>query len=351
MQDYFDRDGQDKRFYEKYLTDRLPGHIIDAHIHINLEQHVTGITEETINKDWALQCGYVLPIEKAKQYSKTLFPNQHVDLLALPFPLKEADMKANNEYVSREFIEKSGHALMVVRPEWSPEYVENTFVKSGFSGFKPYVSFAQNIAEDEIRIFDYMPHSHLEIANRLHKAVLIHLPRSERLADDDNIRDICTILEKYPNIRLVLAHMGRCFNLCFFDEGIRKLGDAVQKLYFDTTAVINPQVYKAAFQVLKPAQIIYGTDQPILLWHGKRKWTERTYINLCRENFLWNRHPYPEEEAGYTLFLYEQMKSILDAVDEAGGSMSMKEAIFSQNAIRIYELNKYERAVSDYAGN
>lgn len=341
MEIYFKRDDKDEEFYRKYLADRLPGHIIDAHIHINLKEHVKEVKDETIRKDWALQCGYVLPIETAQEYGRILYPEQHVDLLALPFPLKEADMKANNEYVSQEFIAKNGHALMSLRPEWSPEYVEKTFVEGGFSGFKPYVSFAKNVAEEDIRIFDYMPHSHLEIADRLHAAVLIHLPRSERLADEDNIRDIKTIAGMYPNIKLVLAHMGRCFNLCYFEDGIRKLGDTVRNLYFDTTAVINPQVYKAAFQILKPEQIIFGTDQPILLWHGKREWTERTYINLCREDFLWNQHQYPEKEDEYTLFLYEQLKAILDAIDETGGSMSMKEQVFSKNAIRVYNLNRY----------
>lgn len=342
MEDYFLRDEQDLRFYSKYLQDRLPEHIIDAHIHINLAEHVSGVTNESIKDDWALQCGYVMPIEKARETSRILFPGRITDLLALPFPLDQADMKANNDYLIRQFTGSSGgHALMSVRPQWDLEYIERTLLEGDFSGFKPYVSFAQGIPAESIRIFDYMPHSHFEIADRHHKAVLIHLPRAGRLADPDNIRDICTIVERYPNIRLVLAHLGRCFNLCFFEDGIRMLGDAASHIYFDTAAVINPEVYRAAFQLLRPEQILFGTDQPILLWHGRREWTDKTYINLCREDFPWNKHQYPEKEHEYTLFIYEQLKAILDAVDDMGGTMAMKNRIFSENAISVYQLNRY----------
>ena len=68
---------------------------------------------------------------------------------------------------------------------------------------------------------------------------------------------------------------------------------------------------------------------------SKREWTEKSYKNLARENYTWNTdHRLPEVEAAYTLFLYEQMKSILDAVDRHTLTDEQKQGIFGVNARR-----------------
>ena len=76
-------------------------------------------------------------------------------------------------------------------------------------------------------------------------------------------------------------------------------------------------MYKLAFEELPEERILYGTDAPIMLWHGKRRWTFDKYINLVREEFSWNTHEEGiEAERRYTLFIYEQMRSILDNIEE-----------------------------------
>ena len=44
-----------------------------------------------------------------------------------------------------------------------------------------------------------------------------------------------------------------------------------------------------------------------------------------------------ELESRYTLFLYEQMRSILDVLDECGISDSGKDALFYGNAVRLLD--------------
>jgi hypothetical protein len=57
---------------------------------------------------------------------------------------------------------------------------------------------------------------------------------------------------------------------------------------------------------------------------------------LCREQFSWNtRHESPEVEAGYTLFLYEQMRAILYAMDQHGFDAPQRMAVFRDNTERI----------------
>ncbi|HWP21179.1 MAG TPA: hypothetical protein VN417_00455, partial [Candidatus Cryosericum sp.] len=72
----------------------------------------------------------------------------------------------------------------------------------------------------------------------------------------------------------------------------------------------------------------------IMLWHGRREWINRNYINLCREEFSWNHHKYPAEEDGYTFIIYEQLNSLLNELD---GDQAMSQAIFHDNALEVYK--------------
>ena len=70
-----------------------------------------------------------------------------------------------------------------------------------------------------------------------------------------------------------------------------------------------------------------------------REWTEREYHNLCREDFTWNTDRRPaDEEAEYTLFLYEQMRSILDAMDRHGFTRQDREGVLGANVRRALGL-------------
>jgi predicted TIM-barrel fold metal-dependent hydrolase len=333
MYDYFHRTDLDEAFYANHLLPRMPREIIDAHAHFNLPEHVLNITKETIRGDWALECGLLMSYEDACAYYRTLFPDTIVHMTALPWPLREADTVANNQYVSK--ISKLPHTrgLMTIRPENDTTMIEASFTSGGFSGFKPYPYMASAIKGAEVSIFDFMTHDQFALANKLHAPVLMHLPRAGRLPAPDNVSEIRMILDRYPNVKLVIAHFGRCFNVEYFEQALAALGEDIHRVWFDTAAVLNPAVHRLALRELDYRKILYGTDFPIFLWHGKREWKNGTYINLCREDFSWNKHQYPEDESNYTFFVYEQINNMLDLI---GNDEEKKQAIFFGNAKEVY---------------
>ena len=337
MYNYFKKDDNDIAFYNAFIKERLPGSLLDAHTHINRPEHVANVRKETIKGDWALECGLIMTREDADYYYSALFPDKKTDHIIFPWPLPEADIQANNAYISSLILQGNKTGLMTIRPEWDVEAIEKTYVEGGFAGFKPYPYFATAEKGADVSIFDFMPPAHWKLADKLHAAVLMHLPRKGRLPADGNIEEIRVILESYPNIRLVVAHLGRCFNLAPIQEGFQKLGDHLRGLYFDTSAVLNPQVLEYAFEHLDAGQILYGTDLPIMLWHGKREWSQTEYFNLCRENFSWNTHKYPEREKEYTFFVYEQIRNMLDIICQARGGKELAEKVFRKNAEDVYK--------------
>ena len=328
---YFRFYPHDAEFFDAHIKGRLPDKITDAHIHVCLPKHVAGVTPETIAGDWAAQCACKLEVSDAERYAKRLFPGVKTSFVLLPTVFVETDTAANNAYVASFGNKYAG--LMSVRPQMPAEQVEREFVSGGFRGFKPYPYMASGVKGAEVSVFDFMPESFFKIAAKYKSAVLLHLPRAGRMPDKDNIREIREILNKFPEARLVIAHFGRCFCAEHFERALELLGRDVKGLYFDTAAVLNPAVYRLAFDNLDCKKIIFGTDMPVMLWHGKREWKDGKYFNLCREDFPWNAHKYPDEEKKYTFYIYEQIKNILDA---AGNNADIIKAVFYGNAETVY---------------
>ena len=332
MQPYFERTSRDVQFYEEFLRPRLPDAIFDSHVHLNLPEHVAAVTEERVSSDWALECGYVLPCEDAYACVRELYPDSQYSIAGFPWPIREADLEANNAYLA----DLSGQGLlspfMCVRPEWPVEKIEGTLLDGQFVGFKPYADMLTGVKGADVSIFDFFPHEQWQILDRHQKAVVLHLPRRDRIADEDNVQELKEARDRYPNVAIIIAHFGRAYCPLYLEEGLDLLGSP-EDFHYDTAAVVNPQVYDVAFSRIPTDRILYGSDMPILFWHGRQEWTEREYHNLCREGFSWvTERRSPAEEATYTLFLYEQMRAILDAVDRHGLSDEQKAGIFGENA-------------------
>jgi predicted TIM-barrel fold metal-dependent hydrolase len=152
------------------------------------------------------------------------------------------------------------------------------------------------------------------------------------------LREVREIRRRYPDVVLVIAHLGRCYTEAHALEALPVLADD-PGIYFDTSAVLNPASHRVALQHLGPSRILYGTDNPIFYMRGRRQYRDRTYINRTSHPFHFNQHrEAPEIEARYTLYMYEDLRAIRQASDELGITDPRSiEAIFHDNAARLIE--------------
>lgn len=331
---YFYKTENDAAYYEKYLRSRLPEKILDMHSHMNLPEHVADIPASRINSDWALQAGFRMTADEAREYAHQLFETVDYSFVGFPFPILEADLRSNNRYIAACATNgKIKAGLMAVTPDLTAANLKIQLENGGFAGIKPYPDFVGAGKGSEVSIFDFLPREQIQTVWKLNKCILLHLPRAGRMADENNVRELREILSEFPGIRLIVAHLGRCFNKCYFVQAAEGLGADLDKLWFDTSAVTNPQVLRLAFTLLDPEKIMFGLDLPIFLWHGTRRWTEKTYVNLCRENLPWKRDIDPPElQEQYTFFVYEQVRNLLDAMDRCGWSEQQMRNYFYHNA-------------------
>ena len=135
----------------------------------------------------------------------------------------------------------------------------------------------------------------------------------------------------------MIAHLGRSYTLSHAQEALSQLADD-EGLYFDNSAVLNPDVHRYALETLGPERILYGTDNPIFFMRGRRQWKDRSYINRTSYPFYFNKdRESPEIEAGYTLYMYEALLTLKNACGDLKLSREQVEGILYGNARRLVD--------------
>lgn len=125
-----------------------------------------------------------------------MFPCQTVTPLV--FGGCSHDVGQCNAYV-KESAQTYGFPTLF-RTEYSmaPDYLEAEVLGNGFLGLKPYLTNCPPyIPVKEIRIFDYLPYEHLEVADKHGWIVMLHIPRSQRLRDPVNVAQLMEIEKRY----------------------------------------------------------------------------------------------------------------------------------------------------------
>ncbi len=333
----------DRAFWAEHLEGWLPRRIIDAHTHVTNRAHrLKPMTEEMRRQFWVSEATDNIDAPAARRCIGTVFPGREVTCVAMGSPSLAYDIDAGNEYVRTECLASGWRALAVLIPQWPADRIAAELDKPGVIGLKPYYSL---IGRDpttrdryqEAGIFEFLPHHALEVADERGAWITLHVPKAERLGHPDNIREVRELRRRYPNVTVVIAHLGRSYTEPHAREALPQLADD-PGLYFDISAVLNPAVLRLAFELLGPDRLLYGTDNPVFYMRGRRQWEGRRYINRTNYPFFFNKErEAPEVEAGYTLFMYEALRAIKETCAEVGFGPAEVEALFHGNAARLIE--------------
>ena len=99
MLHYFKRTERDKEFFDAYIDPRLPERLFDMHLHITRPCDASGVSQEMIDRDWAMQCGFLMDENDLTEYCKTLWQGRSVAVNAFPMPIRGIDLKSANDYL------------------------------------------------------------------------------------------------------------------------------------------------------------------------------------------------------------------------------------------------------------
>lgn len=340
----------DREFWREHLEDWVPHRVFDAHTHVNEPEYFTHPpSEEKRRQYWVNEVMMPIGADTAAHCYATVFPDRDFSCLAFGNPSFEFDITASNDSLAESCRRHGWYRLAVVAPDWPVERVERELNRPRTLGVKVYYALIPGQDPDsrdkflEASIFEFLPHEHLELLNRRRAWVTLHVPKADRLGHPDNIAEIRELRQRYPDLIVMIAHLGRSYTLPHAEEALPQLAED-EGLYFDNSAVFNPDVHRFALEMLGPERILYGTDNPIFYMRGRRQWHGRSYVNRTSYPFHFNkeREP-PEVEAGYTLFMYEGLRALRGACEQLGLSREHVEAIFHGNAMRLID---YQAAAS-----
>jgi predicted TIM-barrel fold metal-dependent hydrolase len=325
---------RDRACWEEELAPWLPKRIFDAHVHV--------FEKGSFPPDFAFpprncyqKFGGQHDMEQCLEIARLLLPGIDFGMLSFGTPHAQTDREEAARYSGATADNERLFGMTMVSPRDSAEDLERRIRGYGLVGYKPYRNFVTWRQPEEVSIPDMLPAEQMAVADRLGLAITLHIPRSARLADPNNQRELVELCRAYPNAKIIVAHIGRAYylqNVIGYLDGLAELPNA----YLDLAMVNHPGVLEYAFRNFPVERILFGSDAPIAWLRGKSVEINNQYAYLMGEPYAIGTAIYDADHAvEFTFFYYEILRGIRLAAERAGLTRAQIGGIFADNAYRL----------------
>lgn len=336
----------DREFYETRIRRFVPDEIIDIHTHIWLsappETGVAGRDATGRLATWPSRVAAASPVDELLETYGLMLPGKRVTPLVFNSPVVEGTFDDLNGYVSDSAARHELPWLMLCPPGWSAEKVDAELDKWQCAGVKVYLGYAPaHIAAEDITIFDFLPEHQLEVLNRRGSIVMLHLPRPGRLRDPANLEQMLEIEQRFPQVKLVIAHVGRAYCEQDIGNAFEVLKDT-ERMSFDISANTNTVAFRLLLECVGPRRVLFGSDLPIARMRMRRVCGNGRYINIVPRGLYGDvsADPHMREAEGVeadrlSFFLYEEIDAFRRAAAALGLTAADVKDVFCGNAKRM----------------
>ena len=225
-------------------------------------------------------------------------------------------------------------ALAVIAPQQSPDDMVPYLDDPGFVGFKPYHTFSGEEPTNQSSLSSYLPDWAWEMADERGLAILAHLVKDRALADPENQREIREQCRRYPNAKLILAHVARGFHVPNTVRGLSAIA-GLNNVWFDTAAVCEAGAILAVLDAFGPRRLLWGTDFPVSQLRGRCVTLGDGFVWLQEDTLRWDAAlpPGPPIHVGL-----ESLRALREAAERFGLDEEDLRDIFRDNALRLLGL-------------
>ncbi len=329
----------DRKVYFEQLADFLPDKIIDSHIHLWKKEMSRIRPEERKGCDsWSVRVAEDCTIEDLLASYDQMFPGKTVKPVLMTTP--SADLVAGNAY-ALECSRKYHLPLLYCTKHDTPvAEIRQALTSGDFCGIKPFQNHAPAyIPANEIRIYDFLPPTHLELMNELGGVVILHIPRSGRLRDSVNLAQMMEIDEKYPNAKVIIAHIGRAYTPEDLGDTFSVLKNT-RHLYFDFTANTFDTAMEKCIQAVGTKRFLFGSDMPITKMRMYRIYENGVYINVIPRGLYGDvsgdPHMRESDDPNITTFMYEELLAFKRCAQALSLTRDQIEDIMCRNAADLF---------------
>ncbi|HRE06150.1 MAG TPA: aminotransferase class III-fold pyridoxal phosphate-dependent enzyme [Opitutaceae bacterium] len=330
---------RDEEIARARLSGFLPSEIFDIHTHPFHPGHFPP-------GEWAFLNG-LGPLGCAEHRAgvKRYMPVQTVHGLYFGMPRRTADHEAMNTWVASEVRAQGtplSRALRVVAPTHDQADVAASLRDGRFVGIKVYHCYAPRPDTMNARVEEYAPEWMWELLNETRGVLMLHIVRDGAMEDVENQKSLRRLCRRYPEVRLILAHVARSFSYRNGRAGLHAIAD-LDHAVVDTSAICEAEAFRAALEVLGPRRILWGSDFAVDGLRGRCVTTGDLFFWLHPELLK------PDYQAAtstdMTLVGIESLVTLREACEDTGLTSGDLEDIFRRNALRTLAPHLPESAV------
>jgi hypothetical protein len=334
--------------WERELGPWLPPAIFDAHVHLGPPGIVRPFSPE--RQKLALSTFASLTWEQYALWHARLFGGRQLaGLIAFPFPMVEVDLEAANGYMVQVMKAAPQVKGFLVSHPTDVRPTIGTFEAAlaqgvRFAGVKPYFDLVGKSVFD-CTMPEFIPEALWKWLDRQRLAMMLHTS-GHGMGDAGNQAYLRRILEQYPRVRVILAHMGRYVRhtefFAFADSGLLDYPN----LYLETSSATVAEVYRRALAYPGVAgRLVFGSDLPFGLISGVEAWSDtHGAIFVTRDPYRWNDPGLaaasgvdPGQLTYNTYHTIRAVKQAISSLDLPGPQTeALKQKVFFDNAAALF---------------
>ncbi|MGB0578394.1 MAG: aminotransferase class III-fold pyridoxal phosphate-dependent enzyme [Limisphaerales bacterium] len=249
-------DEADRELFDRHLKGFVPPNSFDAHAHL---WRICDLGDPTppLAAAGPAEVTRAVYDERVSQWMSDRCPSGG---LFFPFPTRQVDLDGANRFLADQMkADPNSRGLMIIAPRQDPAAVERQVIDDKFVGFKVYHLLADRQNTLGAETGEFLPEWAWEIADQHGLAIMLHMVLPRALAEPANQCYIRSHCEKYPGAKLILAHAARGFCGRHTVEGIESLR-GLDNVFFDTSAVCEPEAFEAILKVFGPTRMFFGAD-------------------------------------------------------------------------------------------
>jgi len=324
----------DRQIWEEELAAFVPERVFDAHIHLFNREHLPADATNT----WS-----DADLTTLKAWAERLYPGRETHFLVLGAPVPGIDVDAHNHWaVGQIQADPQSRLNRLVTPNCRVDDIRRDVEQAGVIGLKPYRLFSVTGDVSQCRLYEFLPHEQLELADELGLWVTMHLSRFHGCADAENLNDLEDYTtQRYPRIKWILAHCARSFTYWPIRQAVARLRE-LPNIWYDVSAVTDVRPLITLFSQERIGRIFYGSDGvDSTYFRGQYVALGRAWQGLDVERFELR---FPHCDGRPILAIYEQLLSMKHAAEIAGLSEDDVESIFWRNAAEAFGVTFFSEA-------